>query len=327
MNRLKKTAFMIALLAVIIFVAFIPGEMGDKGYINTGRKGHLRFVVMADSRGTDNGINSNAIKKTLKEIKKLSPQPSFAVMPGDLVVGAKSYADTKAQLEYFKDTITKYYPIDFFFPGFGNHEAAAGAEGEAAFGEVFHEFKAKFMKGYNNTVYYFDNSGYRFYMLNSNHPGESSLIPDAQLNWIRDNTDPGRKRSFYFFHEPAYPTGNHVGGSLDENSLQRDRFWEVIDSSKGPMAFCGHEHFYTRRHIDSAFDETVSGQDFRFNKLVYQVTVGTFGAPAYDEYNDKRNVDVPPIPAYHYAVVDATAGSVEVTVYNLNGRIIDRFVQ
>ena len=97
--------------------------------------------------------------------------------------------------------------------------------------------------------------------------------------------------------------------------------------SENPMVFCGHEHNYTRRHINSDFNETINGQAFKFNKLVYQVTTGTFGAPLYKGYTDKKNVDVPPIPEYHFAIVDVNESKVKVTVYNLDGKIIDHFEQ
>lgn len=287
----------------------------------------LRFVVMADCRGSDIGINAKAISKTFKSIKKLSPQPQFAVMPGDLVGGADSYSEIKAQLLNFKNTVTQYYPIDFFYPGFGNHEATAGTSGEMAFKEVFSEIKVNPLEGYNDTVYYFDKNDTRFYMLNSNHPGESHIISDTQLNWIKANTDQNKKHNLYFFHEPAYPTGAHVGSSLDANKLQRDKLWEIIDHSINPMAFCGHEHNYSRRHINSDFNETIYGRTFKFNKLVYQVTTGTFGATVYKDYTDNKNVDVPPIPEYHFAVVDISTDKIQVTVYDLNGKIIDHFEQ
>lgn len=287
----------------------------------------LRFVVMADCRGSDMGVNTKIVSKTFERIKGLEPKPQFAVMPGDLVGGAESYSEIKSQMLHFKDIITKYYPIGFFYPGFGNHEASGGEAGEKAFGEVFSEINANLLKGYNNTVYYFDSGNTRFYMLNSNHPGESHIISDAQLNWIKGNSTPNKLHNIYFFHEPAYPTGAHIGNSLDANPLQRDKLWEIIDNSKGSIAFCGHEHNYTRRHINSDFNETINGRAFNFKQLIYQVTTGTFGAPIYKDYKDKRNVDVPPIPEYNFAVVDIRDGKVNVTAYNVDGEIIDQFEQ
>ncbi len=343
----KKILILLLLFATIIsFVSCGTGRLIDNGgkisqvpapsnrfipsqNINTEKEkdAPFRFVVMADSRGSDKGINTKAISKTFESIKKIDPQPQFAVMPGDLVGGAESYSEIKAQLLNFKNTVTKYYPIDFFYPGFGNHEASAGTDGELAFEEVFSEIKANFLEGYHNTVYYFDKNDTRFYMLNSNHPGEGHIISDAQLNWIKANTDTNKKHNLYFFHEPAFPSGSHVGSSLDANQLQRDKFWEIIDQSVNPIAFCGHEHNYTRRHINSDFNETINGRAFKFSKLVYQVTTGTFGAPVYKDYTDKKNVDVPPIPEYHFTVIDISNNKIQITVYNLDGKVLDQFEQ
>lgn len=343
--RKRYLVLFLMLAAIITLVTYETGKFADneispKVSIPSGLPGGipkskdsqikdplLRFVVMADCRGSDMGINNSAVTKTFENIKKIDPQPLFAVMPGDLVSGADNYSEIRAQLQHFKDTITKYYPIDFFYPGFGNHEESGGMDGERAFSEVFSEINVNSLEGYNNTVYYFDKNNTRLYMLNSNHPGESHIISDTQLNWVKGNMDPNKKYNIYFFHEPAYPTGAHIDSSLDVNRLQRNKLWETIDQSAKPMAFCGHEHNYTRRHINSDFNETINGRAFNFNKLVYQVTTGTFGAPIYKEYKDKKNVDVPPVPEYNFAVVDITNDKIQVTAYNLDGEVIDQFEQ
>ncbi|OCZ49833.1 metallophosphoesterase [Dehalobacter sp. TeCB1] len=292
-----------------------------------GKDDSFRFVVMADCRGPDQGISDEAVKKTFTCIKKLIPQPSFAVMPGDLIGGAGSYSQEMVELQHFKDTITQYYPISFFYPGFGNHEATAGLGGVRAFGEVFSEFQADFLESYQKTVYFLNKGDARFYMLNSNYPGEDHMVSNTQLEWLKLNTDPQKKYNFYFFHEPAFPTGDHVGSSLDANKLQRDKLWQIIDQSKNPLVFCGHEHDYSRRHINSDFNETIGDQVFTYSHSVFQVTAGTFGAPVYSGYKDKKDVDVAPIPEYHFAVVDVDNSKIQVTVYNLNLEIIDSFVQ
>lgn len=301
-----------------------PTPIDSSNYSDT-ENSSLRFVVMADSRGLDKGINSEIVRKTMKKIKQLSPQPEFAVMPGDLVDGAKSYKGIKEQLEYFKSTVTEYYPIDFFYPGVGNHEVMYNSGGEKAFGEVFKEFKAVFLGEYGRTVYYFDCGNSRFFMLNTDYPGEIHMVSDKQLDWVKDNLDPSKKHTFFFMHEPPYPTGSGVGSSLDSKRFQRNKLWTLIDSSNNPMVFCGHEHYYTRRHIDSNFNESVRGIDFKFDKSVFQVTTGSFGAPLYSKYTSKRNVDVPPVSQYHFAVIDITPQGIAVTVYNLEGKIIDEF--
>lgn len=287
----------------------------------------LRFVVLADSRGTDNGVNSKAVKQTMANIKKLSPQPEFAVMPGDLVDGDKNYSKVKAQLQYFKSIITRYYPSDFFYPGIGNHEIAAGQDGERAFSEVFNDFTATFLDGYNRTAYYFDRGNSRFFMLNSDHPGEVNKITERQYDWLTASIVKAQKHNLFFVHAPPYPTGPHIGSSLDVDRFLRDKLWELVDKASGPMLFCGHEHFYTRRHIDSSFNESVNGADFKFSKTVYQVTVGSFGAPLYSEYKSKKEVDVAPIAKYHYVVVDINGDIIKAAAYDLDGNILDSFQQ
>lgn len=285
----------------------------------------FRFVAMADSRGDDHGIHTSIIKKTLDKIKSLSPQPSFAAMPGDLVDSAQTYSGIKSQLEYFKSTITKYYPERFFYPGIGNHEVTALNNGEKAFSEVFQGFTATFFSEYNRTVYSFNYGNTQFFMLNSNHTGESNTISKKQLNWIKSSIDTRKKYHIFFMHDPPYPTGSHVGSSLDSNRFLRDSLWQLIDSTSGPMVFCGHEHNYTRRHINSDFNETVKGINFKFSKNIFQVTVGSFGAPLYKEFSDKKNVDVPPVAKYHYAVVDIDNTGIHVKVYDLDGNTLDEF--
>ena len=273
----------------------------------------LRFIVMADSRGTTNGMNVAAVTKTMKAIKKLKVQPSFAVVVGDLIQGSKSSKTTLLQFKSFEKLATKYYPESFFFPGVGNHEVVSGKSGETSFAKVFNKFKGKsFLAGYNRSVYYFDKGNSRFFMLNSDHPGEIGKISNRQLAWLKKNINTNSKNNFFFFHEPAFPTGPHVGSSLDKYPAQRDKLWKIIDASNNPMVFTGHEHFYTRRHITNS-------------KSVYQVTTGSFGAPLNSAFKDKTGVDVSPVSQYHFAVVDIYEKTIDTTVYNLNGKVIDSF--
>jgi len=329
MKRRKAIILLISSFLFSIFFTACSSANSDTEKPANSYKGsiELRFVVMADSQGYEGGINLDVVTKTMEEIKKLSPQPSFAAMPGDLIQGANTYSEEKEQFLYFQKTITQYYPIEFFYPGFGNHESEAGKRGEQAFEDVFSDIDANFLDDYHKTVYYFDRYNTRFFMLNSSHHGEKNMISDTQLNWVVENTDKTKMHNVYFFHQPAYPTGAHIGSSLDVNRLQRDKLWQVIDNSESPIVFCGHEHNYSRRHIDSSFSENVDGQSFRFSKSVYQITAGTFGGFPSFFYGDTKGVDVPPIPEYSYAVVDVYENAIHVTVYNLEGKIIDDFDQ
>lgn len=295
---------------------------------NTGsltQKRSLRFVVLADSRGSDNGVNSAVVDKILQQIKTLSPQPAFAVMPGDLTGGSISYSGTKSQLSYFKQIITKYYPVQFFYPGIGNHEMIAGEYGEKAFSDTFSEFSANFLDEYNKTSYYFDAGDTRIFMLNSDHQGETHRITGKQLDWLKSSIDPSKKHNIFLLHEPPYPTGAEAGNSLDKYPSERDAFWQIVDSSNGPIVFCGHEHNYSRRLIDKGFDEEIGGTSFNFNKQIFQVITGGFGAPLYTQYTNTRNMVVPPIPQYHFTVVDIDKSGIKIQAINIDGKVIDSF--
>lgn len=285
----------------------------------------LRFIVLADSRGSDNGVNSAIVKKILQEIKQLSPQPEFAIMPGDLTDGSNNYSRSIAQLSYFKKVITQFYPAKFFYPGIGNHEMTAGENGEKAFSDTFSEFGANFLDGYNKTSYYFDAGDTRLFMLNSDHTGEMHRIMGKQLEWLKSSIDPSKKRNIFLLHEPPYPTGAEAGNSLDKYPSLRDTFWKVVDDSNNPIVFCGHEHNYSRRLVDKGFNQKVGGADFEFNKQVYQIITGGFGAPLYTQYANKKSMVVPPIPEYHFTIVDIDISGVKIQAVNVDGKIIDSF--
>jgi len=285
----------------------------------------LRFVVLADSRGKDHGINSDIVRNILAKIKNLNPQPEFAVIPGDLVEGSEVKSELRSQLHYFKKTITEYYPIEFYHLGIGNHETTHYEDGEKLFAEIFPEIKGSFLDGYNHTVYFFDHGNTRFFMLNNDHPGEFHCIAQSQLNWINENIDPQKAHTVFFMHEPSYPTGYHIGESMDADPLLRNQFWDMVDSLKSAIVFNGHEHFYSRRHINREYNETINGKKFEYENEVYQVTIGGFGGPLGSNFVDKPGVDVPPIGEYHFAIVDISDKGMEITVKNLDGKQLDHF--
>jgi hypothetical protein len=292
---------------------------------NTTQEANLRFIVLADSRGLDLGVNSEIVKKVLSQVKQLSPQPEFAILPGDLTEGSKSYTEVQDQLDYFKEIITQYYPVGFYYPGIGNHEMRAGEGGEKAFSKTFSEFVADFLEGYNRTSYYFDAGDTRFFMLNSDHPDEKHKITGDQLIWLKDNIDPDKKHNIFLMHEPPYPTGSEAGNSLDRFPAARDVFWKVVDQTPGAIVFCGHEHNYSRRLIDSSFNETIGKKSYEFGSEVYQIITGGFGAPLYTKYSSKKNIIIPPVPQYHFTVVDINDSGVNIQAINIDGEIIDSF--
>ncbi|MBE0446986.1 MAG: S-layer homology domain-containing protein [Actinobacteria bacterium] len=274
-----------------------------------------RFVVMGDSRGSTNGVNETQLRNIMGKVKQLSPQPAFILFAGDMVGGGSTVS---SQLTYWKDIMDDYYPISSIYPAIGNHEGS-----EAVFSSAFSHLPNDQVAGYGRTAYHFDYENARFFVLNSNRNHE---ITSAQRSWLKEMMqDNGKTHNFVMWHEPAYPTGSHVGSSLDVNKYARAAFWDILDNYGGTMGFVGHEHNYTRRHIDSNMNETINGTKFTFERKIYQVTVGSTGAPLLSTYSSTLNVDVPPKAVYHYAVVDVADNLVTVKVYDGKDTLIDSF--
>jgi 3',5'-cyclic-AMP phosphodiesterase len=317
-----------SLVSVIMLMLLWTGlpALADTASVAPNRgETHFRFVVLADCRGKDQGVNSPVMRQILGEIKKLQPQPSFAVIPGDLVTGNPNPKLLKQQMLHFRQTITGFYPLAFYYLGIGNHETTHETKGEKFFEELFVEQGATFLCGYHKSVYFIDRGSARLFMLNSDHPGEMHTISAGQLKWVKAHVDPAKKHNIFFVHEPSYPTSYNIGNSLDFNPYLRNMFWNLVDSLPGAILFCGHEHFYSRRHIDRTYSETVEGREFRYKRSVYQVTVGGFGAPLSSGYDTKDGVDVLPIGEYHFAVVDVSEDAIKVKVQNIEGKVLDDF--
>jgi hypothetical protein len=285
-----------------------------------------RFVVMGDSRGSDEGINEAELRKLFLQIKNLNPSPRYIVFVGDLVSGSKNADKLKSQLQHFKQVFTEYFPIEMLLPAIGNHETGSSSDnsGELVFSQVFSEFSAdKFLAGYNRTVYFVDYDNARLVILNPYHPGEFTEITGAQLEWLKSALSGGEtKHKFVFLHSPPYPTGDHLGASLDAFPKTRDQFWSAIDQNNVDIVFAGHEHNYSRRTIDSTFSEN----GFKFTRAIPQIISGGAGAPPEGIYRDSRGVIVPPQTVYHFVIVDVLDNETKVLTVSDDDNIIDQFI-
>jgi len=285
-----------------------------------------RFIVMADSRGTDGGINEKTLRSILGKIKDLYPQPDYIIFPGDLVSGSSTPENLRAQLQKFKDVFMEYFPIKILLPTVGNHEVSNDPKdysSEKVFAEIFSEFKTdEFLGGYNRTVFYVDIGNVRHIVLNSYHTGEINEITGQQFEWFKKVSEGTQKRKLVFVHSPAYPTGHHIDSSLSLFPEQRDKFWNVVDMNTVDLLFAGHEHNYSRRLIDSSF----STKDYKFTRKVNQVVTGGAGAPLNDAYKDDRGIVVPPTPVYHYVIVDVYGNELKITAVALDSGKIDEFI-
>ncbi len=286
-------------------------------------KNSHRFIFMADTRGSDDGINKAVLDKIFTGIKALTPQPEYILVGGDLITGSKDTDTYKKQLGTFKAFFTSYYPIHMLLPAYGNHEDSGSTKEvshEEIFGEFFNEFSpTNALQGYHNTVYYMEKDHIRFFVLNSYHSGQTSQIVDEQLNWLKENLKKDdNKLDIAFIHSPPYPTGGHVGSSLDMYPEKRDAFWQLLDNQNALALFAGHEHNYTRRIIDSTFSSL-------FTRPLNQITAGSAGATPIDTYTSPLGVVVPPKPVYHYSIIDVTPDHTTIKTITVDGETIDEF--
>lgn len=286
-------------------------------------KENHRFIFMADTRGENDGINKPVLDKIFTGIKALNPQPEYILVGGDLITGDKDTGTYKKQLAAFKTFFTSYYPANMLLPAYGNHEDSGSTKEvshEKIFGEFFNEFSpTNALQGYNKTVYYVEKGNIRLFVLNSYHEGQTSQIVDEQLNWLKENFKKGDdKLDIAFIHSPPYPTGGHVGSSLDMYPEKRDIFWQLLDSQNALALFAGHEHNYTRRIIDSSFSSL-------FTRPLNQITAGSAGATPIDTYTSPLGVVVPPKPVYHYSIIDVTPDKTTIKTITADGETIDEF--
>ncbi len=144
------------------------------------------------------------------------------------------------------------------------------------------------------------------------------------MAWLEnDLTTTVKPHIFVFVHPPLYPTGPHLGESLDIDIEVRDRLAALLTEHQVDAVFCGHEHFYS---------------SFEYRGLM-QVTTGGAGAQPLYDYADLEDLTEEneygysldeitrwkAVKAFHYVVVEVKGNEVEIAAYDLEGYLIDLF--
>lgn len=255
----------------------------------------------------------------------LKPAPSFYVSLGDCVAGSGDNEVLKEQLVDFKNVCKQFVSSILILPVLGNHEVnnvPVDISSEVIFKEQLLDFKKKnILEAYNDTVYYMELNNCRFIFLNTYHCGELKKIENEQLKWLEETCKTDKKYKFVFMHDPAFPTGAHIGTCLDSYPEARDRLWKIIDENNINIVFCGHEHNYSRRIIDSNF----SSSKYKFESKVYQIISGGGGEKLRDSFKSKKGVITAPKAKYHFLVVDINENSVVMEAVSIDGKSLDRF--
>jgi 3',5'-cyclic-AMP phosphodiesterase len=285
----------------------------------------MRFIVIGDTKGKENGINEKVLKSILHEICKLKPEPQFIVMCGDSVAGSSKEDVLAHQLQSLKLLIEKHYKPITIIPVVGNHEVNRETRDdrfEKVISQVYCELNPdSFLKGYNRTVYSIDFDDTRLIILNAFHYNAIHKIEKEQLDWLEEKASEPWKNKIVFVHSPAFPTGAHLGHSLDLYPEDRDAFWKIVDKCGVDIVFSGHEHNYSRRIINSSFNKGRTS----YKRNVYQVITGGGGEKLKNKYNSKEGIVIAPIDEYHFMLVDIESNYIKIAAVSSKGKIMDEF--
>jgi hypothetical protein len=273
----------------------------------------MRFMIISDSKGKQNGINEKILTKLLEESRKLVPEPEFIMLGGDNVAGSSEKDILASQLQGLRILINKYYPNKTLLPVIGNHEVNIEPSDDILEKVFAYNYRDTLphtcLQGYNNTVYYSDYLDTRIIVLNSFHCGELHKIGERQLVWLEKIASVHMKNKLVFVHSPAFPTGAHFGHCLDLYPDYRDAFWDIVEKCNINIVFSGHEHNYSIREIKS-------------QRTVYQIITGGGGEKLKDKYIDKKGILRVPIAKYHFVIVDVEEKHIKVSAISSEGRIL-----
>jgi Predicted phosphohydrolases len=276
----------------------------------------MRFIILSDSKGKENGINKKILIKLLKKTSKLTPEPNLIVLCGDNVAGSNEEEVLADQLQSLRSLIEKYYYGKPLIPVIGNHEVnnePIDDRYERTFNRIYNDMLPDtYLDGYNKTVFYADYEDTRFIVLNAFHFEEKHRIVKKQLLWFEEVASANIKNKIVFVHSPAFPTGAHFSHCLDSYPKDRDAFWNIVQNCNIDIVFSGHEHNYSRRKIE-------------YKKGIYQVITGGSGEKLRDKFKDKKGVIIGPIAEYHFVMVDVDSEDIKVSAISSEGRLLDKF--
>ncbi len=109
---------------------------------------------------------------------------------------------------------------------------------------------------------------------------DGGYVPDALYNWINaDLTETSQPWKIVVGHEPLYPSGRHVGNSLDNNDTNRDKIQNLFLEQKVAVFLSGHTHTSEVQLIEGVYhvaagvtgSATIKGDD-SFASLFYTHT-------------------------------------------------------
>lgn len=225
-------------------------------------KGHLRYLLLGDSRPSIFGDNGNrpseiveAMTSTVKKLygDDLHNQIDLVVNVGDIVIRGDNVANFPKEYFGAYESMSANIP---FMVAVGNHEQ-----------ENPSYYKYMKYEDFNNTgtekYYSFVTDKTQFIMLNSNdtvvrnHPGVQAAWLNAQLDSAEN--DSSIYMSFVFGHHPGH-TELWPDGEVEGGWIRSEVYGALASHPKAQMYSYGHSHCYERGAIES--DEENTNGDF-----------------------------------------------------------------
>jgi hypothetical protein len=309
----------VAVLSLASLLLALFGCSAGQSFVDTDVS--YRFVAMGDSRGSSQGVNTAVLSRIVTDVLRISPRPHFVVFAGDLVTdgGATELNAWKAVMRPLPDAGVAVYPV------IGNHELSNPAtlpQEQADFTNAF-VLPTNGPAGYDELCYSISDGPVfvaaldSYYVDGAGTPYFNTITADQQA-WLAASLATAKAAGQYLFaftHDPPFPVGPHIGGSLDVNTTSRDALWKIVADSGVTAFFAGHEHLYSRRLIDT---EGGGG----WSSTVPQLIVGSCGAPLVS--SSGASVSEAYGEKYHFAVVDVLLdGSARVKVYDSSMNLLD----
>ena len=254
----------------------------------------FRFAAVGDTRGTNSTTDSvNDVVVTEIRDQLLTENIDLVLVDGDL-----AFSGAQPELEHwatlFMDPLQQAGIA--VYPTRGNHDGDL-----AAWNTVFSGPRALPANGLGGTeVTYSVNHKTALFVALDRLPSMLA-VNQAWLDPVfAANTLP---HVFVMNHYPAYAVVH--ADCLDDNTAQRDAFWNSMGTAGCRVYFCGHDHLYNHARVQDSL-----------GNWIHQYVVGSGGAPFYTwggTYADPSVQLVLNLQNNGYSVADVAGAQVTLT--------------
>ncbi|MHA1910452.1 MAG: metallophosphoesterase [Candidatus Kariarchaeaceae archaeon] len=255
----------------------------------------INFLAWGDSRGesTESRTNRKAIADFAAEFN-----PEFQIHTGDMVTEGKDMGHWDA---FFEDVeaVNAIAPV---MAAVGNHETP----------QLSLNYENLYALPANEYYYSLDYGPVHVTILNTEALHISDLYGDFlrdQRDWlIQDLATTHQPWKVVVFHRPFYTTGSHYAD--DSLLVHRELLEPIFKQYEVDLVFSGHDHMYERSYKDE----------------INYITTGGAGAPVYmPSPNADTTYSVKQVSENHIIMVEASATSLRLDAYFINGSIFDTF--